>query len=172
VQADWTLLTHTTHKDTEQSTIEASITLDSVTLTDSLIKWSSYLSPSVCREITVSADKMFLTSNKPAKWTPYTYIYLYTICVPIIWLWVFANCLSLIVVPFSLCRWVSNCWRHLARCLENLYFWKLCKYLSRKKTGSSFFPLYFSLLPAFISLVCFVSDLSRFSLHLFVSLSN
>jgi hypothetical protein len=36
-QADWTL-THTSHKDTEQSTIEASITLDGVTLTDSLIR--------------------------------------------------------------------------------------------------------------------------------------
>jgi hypothetical protein len=32
-QADWTL-THTSDKDTEQSTIEASITLDGVTLTD------------------------------------------------------------------------------------------------------------------------------------------
>jgi hypothetical protein len=36
-QADWTL-THTSHKDTEQSTIEASIALDGVTLTDSLIR--------------------------------------------------------------------------------------------------------------------------------------
>jgi hypothetical protein len=35
-QADWTL-THTSHKDTEQSTIEACITLDGVTLTDPLI---------------------------------------------------------------------------------------------------------------------------------------
>jgi hypothetical protein len=33
VQADWTS-THTSLKDTEQSTIEASITLDGVTLTD------------------------------------------------------------------------------------------------------------------------------------------
>jgi hypothetical protein len=32
-RADWTL-THTRHKDTEQSTIETSITLDGVTLTD------------------------------------------------------------------------------------------------------------------------------------------
>jgi hypothetical protein len=32
-QADWTM-THTSHKDTEQSTIEASITLDGATLTD------------------------------------------------------------------------------------------------------------------------------------------
>jgi hypothetical protein len=31
-QADWTL-THTSHKDTEQSTIQASVTLDGVTLT-------------------------------------------------------------------------------------------------------------------------------------------
>jgi hypothetical protein len=36
-QADWTL-THTSHKDTQQSTVEASITLDGVTLTDSLIR--------------------------------------------------------------------------------------------------------------------------------------
>jgi hypothetical protein len=35
-QADWTLA-HTSHKDTEQNTIQASITLDGVTLTDSLI---------------------------------------------------------------------------------------------------------------------------------------
>jgi hypothetical protein len=38
-QADWSL-THTSHKDTEQSTREASITLDGVTLTDSLIRRS------------------------------------------------------------------------------------------------------------------------------------
>jgi hypothetical protein len=49
-QADWTL-THTTHKHTEQSTIEASIRLDGVTLTDSLIRWSPNEWPSVCREI-------------------------------------------------------------------------------------------------------------------------
>jgi hypothetical protein len=36
-QADGTL-THTSHEDTEQSTIEASITLDGVTLTDPLIR--------------------------------------------------------------------------------------------------------------------------------------
>jgi hypothetical protein len=36
-QADWTLI-HTSHNDTEQSTIEASVTLDGVTLTDSLIR--------------------------------------------------------------------------------------------------------------------------------------
>jgi hypothetical protein len=35
-QADWTL-THTSHKVTEQTTIEASITLDGVTLVDTLI---------------------------------------------------------------------------------------------------------------------------------------
>jgi hypothetical protein len=34
-QADWTL-THTSHKGTEQSTIEGSVTLDVVTLADSL----------------------------------------------------------------------------------------------------------------------------------------
>jgi hypothetical protein len=36
-QVDWTLI-HMNHKDTEQSTIEASSTLDGVTLTDSLIR--------------------------------------------------------------------------------------------------------------------------------------
>jgi hypothetical protein len=36
-KADWAL-THTSHKDTEQSTIEASITLDDVRLTDPLIR--------------------------------------------------------------------------------------------------------------------------------------
>jgi hypothetical protein len=36
-QADWTL-TYTSHEVTEQSTLEASITLDGVTLTDSLIR--------------------------------------------------------------------------------------------------------------------------------------
>jgi hypothetical protein len=35
--ADWTL-TETSHKDTEQSIMEASITLDGVTLSDSLIR--------------------------------------------------------------------------------------------------------------------------------------
>jgi hypothetical protein len=49
-QADWTL-THTSHKDTEQSTIEASITLDGGTLTETLIRWSPNEWPSVCREI-------------------------------------------------------------------------------------------------------------------------
>jgi hypothetical protein len=49
-QADWTL-THMSHKDTEQSTIEVSITLDGVTLTDSLIRWSPNEWPSVYREI-------------------------------------------------------------------------------------------------------------------------
>jgi hypothetical protein len=65
-QADWTL-THTSHNDTEQSTIEASIALDGVTLTDSLIRWSPNERLSVCREITVSAEKIFWTSNKPAQ---------------------------------------------------------------------------------------------------------
>jgi hypothetical protein len=36
-QADWTL-THTSHKDTDQSTIEASVTPDGVTLTNSLLR--------------------------------------------------------------------------------------------------------------------------------------
>jgi hypothetical protein len=36
-QADWTL-THMSHKDTKQSTVEANITLDGVTLTDPLIR--------------------------------------------------------------------------------------------------------------------------------------
>jgi hypothetical protein len=38
-QADWTLI-HTTHKDTEQSTVEASITLDGVTMIDPLTRCS------------------------------------------------------------------------------------------------------------------------------------
>jgi hypothetical protein len=38
-QAHWTL-THMSHKNTEKSTVETSITLDGVTLTDSLIRWS------------------------------------------------------------------------------------------------------------------------------------
>jgi hypothetical protein len=37
VQDGWTL-THTSHKDTEQSTIEASVTPNGVTLTDTLIR--------------------------------------------------------------------------------------------------------------------------------------
>jgi hypothetical protein len=36
-RADWTLA-HTSHKDTEESTIEAYVTLDVLTLTDSLIR--------------------------------------------------------------------------------------------------------------------------------------
>jgi hypothetical protein len=36
-QANWTL-THTSHKDTEQSRIEASVTLDGITRTDSLLR--------------------------------------------------------------------------------------------------------------------------------------
>jgi hypothetical protein len=69
-QADWTL-THTSHKDTEQSTIEASITLDGVTLTASLIRWSPNEWPSVCLGIPVPVDKILWTSNKPAKSTSY-----------------------------------------------------------------------------------------------------
>jgi hypothetical protein len=57
---------------TEQSTVEASATLDGVTLTDSLIRWLPNEWPSVCREIPVSADKMFWTSNKRAQWTLYS----------------------------------------------------------------------------------------------------
>jgi hypothetical protein len=77
-QADWTL-THTSHKDTEHSTIEASITLDGVTRTNSLLIWTPDEWPSVCREIPVSADKMFSTSNKPVKWTFYTLCLLFRI---------------------------------------------------------------------------------------------
>jgi hypothetical protein len=74
-QADRTL-THRSHKNTEHSTIETSITFDGVTLTDSLIRRSPNELPSFCPEITtLSADKMFWTSNKPAKWTPYINIY-------------------------------------------------------------------------------------------------
>jgi hypothetical protein len=69
-QVDWTL-THKSHKATEQSTIEASIRLDGVILTVSLIRWSPNKWPSVCREIPVSAELMFWTSNKPAQWTFY-----------------------------------------------------------------------------------------------------
>jgi hypothetical protein len=42
-------MAHMSHKDTEQITIEASITLDDVPLTDSLIRWSPNKWPSVCR---------------------------------------------------------------------------------------------------------------------------
>jgi hypothetical protein len=51
VQADWILI-HTSHKDTEQNTTEASLTLDGITLTDSLISWSPNEWPSVCWEVT------------------------------------------------------------------------------------------------------------------------
>jgi hypothetical protein len=61
---------------TEQSTMEASITLDGVTLTDSLLTWSPNEWPSVYREILVCADKMFWTANKPAQWTLYTFVLL------------------------------------------------------------------------------------------------
>jgi hypothetical protein len=57
-QADWTL-THTSHRNTEQSTIEASVTLDDVTVTDLLIRRSPNEWPSVCVR--------FWTSNKPAQ---------------------------------------------------------------------------------------------------------
>jgi hypothetical protein len=60
-QADWTL-THTSHKDTEQSTVQASITLDGVTLTDPLIRWS------VFREI-----PQCLPIRYCAQWALYTY---------------------------------------------------------------------------------------------------
>jgi hypothetical protein len=46
-------LTHTSHKDTEQSTTEASITLDGLTLTDPLIRSSPNELSSFFREITV-----------------------------------------------------------------------------------------------------------------------
>jgi hypothetical protein len=49
-----------------------SITLDGVTLTDSLIRWSPNKWPSVCREIPVPADKMSWASNKPAQWILYS----------------------------------------------------------------------------------------------------
>jgi hypothetical protein len=52
---------------TEQSKIDASVIVNYVTLTDPLIRWSSNEWPSVCREIQVSADEMFWTSNKLAK---------------------------------------------------------------------------------------------------------
>jgi hypothetical protein len=65
-QADWPL-THTCQKDTQQSTKEASITLDGVTLTDPVIRSSPNELPLVCRETPASADKMFCTSNEPGK---------------------------------------------------------------------------------------------------------
>jgi hypothetical protein len=65
----WTL-THMSHKDTQQSTIEASATLDGITLTDPLIRWSPNEWPSVCQKIPMSVEKMLWTSNKPAKWIP------------------------------------------------------------------------------------------------------
>jgi hypothetical protein len=92
------------------------------------------------------------------------------------WLWLFSNCLPLILVPFSLCRWVSNCWRHLASCLENLCFRKFCKYLSLKKSWQQlpsclFFitsRLYFSRMFCFPP-VTFPSSFICFSLELRVS---
>jgi hypothetical protein len=73
--AGWLGMTHTSHKDTEQSTIEASITLNDVTLTDSLIRLWPNEWHSVCQEIPVSSDKMFWTANKPARWTLYIISY-------------------------------------------------------------------------------------------------
>jgi hypothetical protein len=75
-QADWTL-THTSQRDTEQSAIEASITLDGVTLTVSLIRWSPNEWPLVFREIPVSANKMFWTSHTPTQWTLYRSIFVF-----------------------------------------------------------------------------------------------
>jgi hypothetical protein len=69
-------LTNTGHEDTKQSTIEAPIRLDDVTPTDPLIRWSPNEWPSVCREVPVSADRMFWTSNTPAKWTLCIHIYI------------------------------------------------------------------------------------------------
>jgi hypothetical protein len=54
-QAGWTL-TDTSHKDAEQSTIGAYITLDGVTLTDSLIRLSPNEWPSVYMYIYVRLD--------------------------------------------------------------------------------------------------------------------
>jgi hypothetical protein len=65
-QADWTW-THTSNEDTEESTIEASITHYGATVTDSLIRGSPNEWPLVCRDIPVSADKMFWMCNKPAQ---------------------------------------------------------------------------------------------------------
>jgi hypothetical protein len=56
--------THTSHKDIEQSTTQASITLDGNT---------DWLTDQVITEIQVSTDKMLWTSNKPAQWTLYIY---------------------------------------------------------------------------------------------------
>jgi hypothetical protein len=67
-QAD-RILTHTNHKDTEWSIMEAYIILDGV----ALIMWSPNEWSSVYRVIPVSAHKILWTSNKPAKWTPYIY---------------------------------------------------------------------------------------------------
>jgi hypothetical protein len=61
-QADRTLI-----QAKEQSTIKASIILDGMTLTDPLIRCSPNELISVCREIPVSANKVFWTSNKPAQ---------------------------------------------------------------------------------------------------------
>jgi hypothetical protein len=96
VQTDWTL-THTSHKYTEQSTIEASIILDGVTPTDSLVRWSPNKWPSVCRDTPVSADKLFWTSNKPAKWTPCMRLH-----VIVLWLVQNFNFLSVLRISFRI----------------------------------------------------------------------
>jgi hypothetical protein len=49
---------------TEQSTIESSITVDGITLTGPLNRWSPNEWHSVCWEVTVSVNKMFWTSNE------------------------------------------------------------------------------------------------------------
>jgi hypothetical protein len=62
-QADWTL----THNDTEQSTLEASITLDGVTRTygSSDHRMNDFQFADMYQSM--SADKMFWASNKPAQ---------------------------------------------------------------------------------------------------------
>jgi hypothetical protein len=67
-QADWTL-THTSHKDTEQHNRSFCNTRCRNTdwLTDQVInEWMTFSFPG---DTTVSADKMFWASNKPAQWT-------------------------------------------------------------------------------------------------------
>jgi hypothetical protein len=74
-QADWTL-THTCHKDMEQHNGSFYNTRWRNTdwLTDQVItKW---LTLSLAGDTTVSADKMFWTSNKRAQWTHYSLFHL------------------------------------------------------------------------------------------------
>jgi hypothetical protein len=82
------------------------MTLDGVTLTDSLIRWSPNEWPSACREIPVYADRMFLTSNKSAQWTPHIYVYIYKQRRYSCWI-KFSVCR----IEFSACTVVS--WLHL-----------------------------------------------------------